>query len=111
MARNIDNLSTTLTGSLRQQLHTRVSPEGCDEILSTDSLASSVSENAWSVRHGFHFDLLPGKRIPKIQLLTELYVKGSFTEITSVCGKELQRHCDDVYWDSEETVEDQVKKD
>ena len=52
LVRNIDILSTTLTALLRQPLHQRVTPEGYDDILSTDSLASLVTGNVWSVRHG-----------------------------------------------------------
>ena len=37
--------------------------------------------------------------------LTELYVKGSFTEERGEWQKELQRHCEEVHPDQEETRE------
>ena len=37
--------------------------------------------------------------------LTELYVKGNFTEDREEWQQELQRHCEEVYTDEEETNE------
>ena len=52
--------------------------------------------------------LLLGKRTPK-RPLTELYVNGSFTVDRGAWERGLQRHCDEVYVDPEETIEKQEK--
>ena len=41
--------------------------------------------------------LEPGKKKTKRQPLTELHVKGHFTEDTEEWQKEFQRHCEEVY--------------
>ena len=43
------------------------------------------------------------KKRPKSKPLTELYVKGQFTEDGEEWQEELQRHCEEVYIDLEET--------
>ena len=48
--------------------------------------------------------LEPGKKA-KSKLLTELYVKRDFTENREEWHKELQRHCEEVHTDQEETKE------
>ena len=54
--------------------------------------------------------LEPGKKKTKRQPLTELYVKGHSTEDTEEWQKELQRHCEEVYTDQEETKEAQESR-
>ena len=49
--------------------------------------------------------LQPGKKKAKRKPLTELYVKGHFTEDRAERQEELQRRCDEVYTDVEETKE------
>ena len=49
--------------------------------------------------------LEPGKKKARRKLLTELYVNGNFTEDREELQKELQRHCEEVYTDQEETKE------
>ena len=48
--------------------------------------------------------LVPGKKKAKRKPLTKLYVKGHFTEDREEWQKELQRRCDEVYIDQEETI-------
>ena len=54
--------------------------------------------------------LEPGKKKAKRKPLTELYVKGNFTEDGEEWQKELQRHCEEVYTDQEETKEVQENR-
>ena len=54
--------------------------------------------------------LEPGKKKVRRKLLTELYVKGSFTEDREEWQKELQRHCEEVHTDLEETREVQENR-
>ena len=49
--------------------------------------------------------LAPGKRNARRKSLSELYVKGNFTEDREEWQRELQRHCEEVYTDQEETRE------
>ena len=50
--------------------------------------------------------LAPGKRKVRRKPLSELFVKGNFTEDREEWQRELQRHCEEVYTDQEETRED-----
>ena len=52
----------------------------------------------------------PGKKKTKSKPLTELYVKGHFTEDRVEWQKELKRHCEEVYTDLEETKEAQESR-
>ena len=61
-----------------------------------------------SVDHAMKSSLMPGK-LQKRKTLTELYVNGSFAEDREAWKKELQRHCDEVYQDPQETIEEQGK--
>ena len=54
--------------------------------------------------------LEPGKEKAKRKPLTELYVKGHFTEDREEWQKELQRHCEKVSTDQEETKEAQESR-
>ena len=57
--------------------------------------------------------MLPGTREEKEakrKPLTELYVKGNFTEDREEWQKKLQRHCEEVYIDQEETKKFQQNK-
>ena len=54
--------------------------------------------------------LEPGKKKVRRKPLTELYVKGSFTEDREEWQKELQRHCEEVHTDQEETREVQENR-
>ena len=54
--------------------------------------------------------LEPGKKKAKRKPLTELYVKGHFTEDRAEWQEKLHRHCDAVYTDVEETNEVQEKR-
>ena len=54
--------------------------------------------------------LEPGKKKVKSKPLTELYVKGSFTEDRGEWQKEQQRHCEEVHTDQEETREVQENR-
>ena len=54
--------------------------------------------------------LVPGKKKAKRRPMTELYVNGPFTEDRSEWQKELQRHCEEVYTDIEETREEQENR-
>ena len=54
--------------------------------------------------------LEPGKKKAKRKPLTELYLKGHFTEHREEWRKELQRHCEEVYTDQEETKEVQESR-
>ena len=49
------------------------------------------------------------KRISKRKLAV-LFVNGSFTEDRTVWKRELQRHCEEVYVDPGETIEEQEKR-
>ena len=49
--------------------------------------------------------LEPVKKKVRRKPLTELYVKGSFTEDREEWQNELQRHCEEVHTDQEETRE------
>ena len=49
--------------------------------------------------------LEPGKKKVRRKPLTELYVKKSFTEERGEWQNELQRHCEEVHTDQEETRE------
>ena len=60
--------------------------------------------------HAVKCSLMPGKKIPKRKPLDVLYVNGSFTEDREEWKKELQRHCDEVYVDPEETKDEQEKR-
>ena len=60
--------------------------------------------------HLIRCSLVPGKKKAKRKPLTELYVKGHFTEDRSEWPKELQRHCEEVYTDMEETKEEQENR-
>ena len=53
--------------------------------------------------------LMPGKRTVQRKLLSELYVNGNVTEDREEWQRELQRHCEEVYTDQEETREVQLK--
>ena len=54
--------------------------------------------------------LEPGKKKAKRKPLTELYVKGHFTEDRAKWQEELQRHCEEVCTDMEETKEVHEKR-
>ena len=51
------------------------------------------------------YNMMPGKKRWKRKPLMELYVNGKFTEDRKECNQELQRHCEEVYMDPEETKE------
>ena len=51
-----------------------------------------------------------GKKKARRKPLTELYVKGHVTEDRTEWQKELQRHCEEVYTDMEETKEEQENR-
>ena len=53
--------------------------------------------------------MAPGKKA-KRKPLAELYFKGHFTEDRAEWQKELQRHCEEVYTDVEETKEEQENR-
>ena len=55
-----------------------------------------------SAEHLVKCSLVPGKKKTKSKPLTELYVKGHFTEDRERNGKN-NRHCEEVYTDLEET--------
>ena len=57
------------------------------------------------VNHLLRCSLEPGKKKIKRSPLTVLYVNGNFTEDREEWQKVLQRHCESVYTDLEETVE------
>ena len=57
--------------------------------------------------HQVKGSLEPGKRKTKSKPLTELDVKGQFTEDREEWQKKLQRHCEEVYTAQEETKETQ----
>ena len=57
------------------------------------------------VEHLVKCSLEPGKKKSKNKPLTELYIKCHFTEDREEWQKELQRHCEEVYTDLEETKE------
>ena len=59
---------------------------------------------------GSSHEIMARKKKAKRKPLTELYVKGNFTEDREECQKELQRHCEGVYTDQEETKEVQEKQ-
>ena len=46
-----------------------------------------------------------GNTLAKREPLEELHVEDSFTEDRAVWKEELQRHCEEVYDDKEETAE------
>ena len=52
----------------------------------------------------------PGKKKAKRKPLTELYVKWQYTEDREEWQKELQRHCEEVHADQEETKEAQESR-
>ena len=54
--------------------------------------------------------LAPGKRKVRRKPLSELYVNGIFTEDREEWQRELQRHCEEVYTDQEETREVQENR-
>ena len=54
--------------------------------------------------------LEPEKKKTQRKPLTEMYVKGHFTEDREEWQKELQRHCDEVYTGQEETEEVQESR-
>ena len=54
--------------------------------------------------------LVPVRRKTQRKPLSELYVNGKFTEDREEWQKELQRHCEGVYTDQEETREVQKKR-
>ena len=60
--------------------------------------------------HLIRCSLVPVKKKAKRKPLTELYVKGHFTEDRSEWQKELQRHCEEVHTDMEETKEEQENR-
>ena len=60
--------------------------------------------------HLVRCSLEPGKKKAKRKPLTELYVKGHFTEDRAEWQEELPRHCEEVYTGMEETKEVQEKK-
>ena len=60
--------------------------------------------------HAVKCSMMLGKRKPKRKPLTELYVDGNFTEDSEEWNKELQRHCDCLYTDLEETKEVQEER-
>ena len=59
--------------------------------------------------HLIRCNLVPVKKKANRKPLTELYVKGHFTEDRTEWQKELQRHCEEMYTDMEETKEEQEK--
>ena len=54
--------------------------------------------------------LEPGKKKVKRKPLPEFFVKGNFTEDREEWQKELQRHCEELYTDQEETKEVQENR-
>ena len=54
--------------------------------------------------------IMPGKKKLKRKPLTELYVNGKFTEDRDEWKRELQRHCDEVSTDPEETSKVQEER-
>ena len=68
-----------------------------------------MKEGAAAREHAMKCRLLLGKRMPKRQPLTELYLNGIFTEDRVAWDKEPQRHCAKVCVDPEETTEKQEK--
>ena len=54
--------------------------------------------------------LEPGKKKAKRKPLRELHVKGHFIEDREEWQKELQRHCEEVYTDQEETKDAQESR-
>ena len=54
--------------------------------------------------------LAPGKRNARRKSLSELYVKGNFTEDTEEWQRELHRHCEEMYTGQEETREVQENR-
>ena len=54
--------------------------------------------------------LVPGEKNAKRKPLTELNVKGHFTEDRSEWQKVLQRHCEEVYTDMDETIAKQENR-
>ena len=67
----------------------------------------STQETSQESQGGALGKMLLGTREEKTKRkpLTELYVKGHFTEGREEWQQELQRHCDEVYTDQEETNE------
>ena len=71
-----------------------------------------LKKQATKVR-AVHLDkcsMMPGRRKMKRKSMSELYVNGNSTEDTEEWQKELQRHCEEVYTDHDETREVQEKR-
>ena len=81
---------------------------GCTKVIKRKVLKKKQARKA-RADHLVKCSMMPGRRKMKSKPFSDLYVNGQFTEDREEWLKELQRHCEEVYTDQDETREVQEK--
>ena len=107
--RDRDNYKTQVPPKAIMGEDLRLRPPGCSRPIERRILRESGKKKA-RAEHLVRCSVMPEKKKIRRKLLKELFIDGNLSENRADVKKELQKHCEAVYVDSEETDQEQRER-